>query len=105
MRRVVGYIIAFAAGMGLMAFAFKYHVLYTHDGLILVPKNPPGLASPFADVRTWKPSDWQQHPAITRSVLAHGRSDLVGAPGNEFVHDLLRKIGRAESNEADLRTQ
>jgi hypothetical protein len=43
MRKLLGFFIGMIVGAGLMTFAFKYHVMYSKDGLAVIPKSQAGL--------------------------------------------------------------
>jgi len=103
MRKLLLFFVGMFLGAGLMTFAFKYHVMYSKDGMVLIPKQQAGLSDLYVDVRNWKPSDWQAHPAFVQSLVAHGRSDLIAAPANDLLHDLMRKMDKAEKPEVDSR--
>lgn len=102
MRKVLIFFCGMILGGGLVCFAFNYHVVYANQGLVLVPKDQAGLGEMYADVRSWKPGDWQAHPRLVRSLVAHGRSDLMGLPNPESLRDLLRKFSNAEKVDDDL---
>ena|SRR5579862_8975598 len=101
MRRLLIFFLGMIVGGGLVGFGFKYHVLYTNKGVVLIPKAPASLASPYADVRNWRPSDWQAHPELTHAVVAHGRGDLISQGSNDFLREFLRKAGSAEKIDDD----
>jgi hypothetical protein len=103
MRKLLLFVMGMMVGAGLMAFAFKYHVVYSKDGLVLVPKQPAALSDSYVDVRNWKPTDWQSHPEFVHSLISHGRSDLISAPANDLIHDLMRKMDKAEKPDDDSR--
>jgi hypothetical protein len=103
MRKLLLFVMGMFVGAGLMTFAFKYHVMYSKDGLVLIPKSQAGLSDLYVDVRNWKPSDWQGHPDFVRSLVSHGRSDLIAAPANDLLHDLKRKLDKAEKPDDDSR--
>jgi hypothetical protein len=92
-------------GAGLMSFAFKYHVMYAKDGLVLIPKKQASLSDPYVDVRSWKFSDWQAHPDLVQSLMANGRSDLISGPATDLLHDLQRKMDKAEKPDDDSRIE
>jgi len=102
MRRLLLFFCGMLVGGGLVCFGFNYHVVYSSQGLVLVPKAQPALNELYADIRTWKPADWQNHPGLARSMVANGRSELMGMPGTESVHDLLRKFSNAEKADDEL---
>jgi len=89
-------------GGGLVCFGFNYHLVYANQGLVLIPKEQAGLGDLYADVRNWKPADWQAHPRLVRSLVAHGRSDLISLPNADSLHDFLRKFSNAEKVDDDL---
>jgi hypothetical protein len=95
-RKLFIFVMGMLVGAGLVGFSFKYHVVYTNDGLILVPKKQAALGDLYVDVRNWKPSDWQAHPGLVQSLIARGRGDLIAAPGNEFLREMIRKFDNAE---------
>jgi len=103
MRKLLLFVVGMVVGAGLMTFAFKYHVMYSKDGLVLIPKQQAGLSDLYVDVRNWKSSDWQAHPEFVRSLAAHGRTDLITAPANDLLHDLQRKMDKAEKLDDDSR--
>ncbi len=103
MRKLLGVFVGMIVGAGLMTFAFKYHVMYSKDGLSVIPKSQPGLSDLYVDVRSWKPADWQAHPDFVHSLVAHGRSDLIAAPATDFLQDLSRKMEKAERPDQDSR--
>ncbi len=104
MRRLFGFFLGMIVGAGLVLFSFKYHVVYTNDGLVLVPKKQAALGDLYADVRNWKPIDWQAHPELVRSLVAHGRGDVIGSSATDSLRDMLRRFNNAEKidNETQL---
>jgi hypothetical protein len=102
MRKVLIFVSGMMFGAGLVAFGFNYHVIYANQGLVLVPKDQAGLNDLYADVRTWKPTDWQAHPRLLRSIVAHGRSDLIGLPSSDSLRTLLRKFSNAEKEDENV---
>jgi hypothetical protein len=105
MRKLWVFLFGILVGGGLVGFGFKYHVVYTNDGLVLVPKQQATFADLYVDIRSWKQSDWQAHPELARSLVTHGRSDLLGGPASEFLRDTLRKFGNAEKVDDDFRME
>jgi hypothetical protein len=105
MRKLLLFLIGMFVGAGLMTFAFKYHVMYSKEGLVLIPKKQASLSDLYVDVRNWKPADWQAHPDFVQSLAAHGRSDLIAAPANDFLHELSRKMDKAEKPDDDFRVE
>jgi hypothetical protein len=105
MRKLLLFVMGMFVGAGLMTFAFKYHVMYSKDGLSLIPKQQAGLSDLYVDVRNWKPADWQAHPEFVHSLVAHGRSDLIAAPANDILRDLMRKMDKAEKPDEDSRVE
>jgi hypothetical protein len=103
MRKLLLFVMGMIVGAGLMAFTFKYHVMYSKDGLVLIPKSQASLSDLYVDVRNWKPSDWQAHPEFVHSLVAHGRSDLIAAPANDLLHDLMGKMDNAEKPDEESR--
>jgi hypothetical protein len=102
MRKVLIFFCGMMFGGGLISFGFNYHVVYANQGLVVVPKAQAGLNDLYADIRNWKPSDWQAHPRLLRSLVAHGRGDLIGLPNGDSVRELLRKFSNAEKEDDDL---
>jgi hypothetical protein len=102
MRKVLIFFSGMLFGGGLVCFCFNYHVVYANQGLAVVPKDQAGLADLYADVRNWKPADWQAHPQLVRSLVTHGRSDLMGLPNADSLRDFLRKFSNAERPDDDL---
>lgn len=105
MRKLAIFFFGMVVGAGLVCFAFKYHVLYATEGVVLIPKPQANLSDIYVDVRNWKPSDWQARPELVRSVLAHGRSDLIGNSASEPLRELFRKMGSAERPEDATQTE
>jgi hypothetical protein len=103
MRKLLLFFMGMIVGAGLVSFAFKYHVMYSKDGLVVIPKSQASLSDLYVDVRNWKPADWQAHPDFVHSLVAHGRSDLIAAPANDFLQDLSRKMEKAERPDQDSR--
>jgi hypothetical protein len=97
MRKLLIFFFGMIFGGGLVCFGFDYHVVYANQGLVLIPKEQAGLGDLYADVRNWKSADWQAHPRLVRSLVAHGRSDLIGLPNSDSLHDFLRKFSNAEN--------
>jgi hypothetical protein len=95
MRKLWIFLFGFLLGSGSVWFAFTHHVVNTRDGLILVPKQQAGLADLYADVRSWKPADWKAHPQLVQSLIARGRSDVIGAAATEW----LPKLGNADKDD------
>jgi Zn-dependent protease len=53
MRKLLLFFMGMIVGAGLMTFAFKYHVMYSKDGLVLIPKSQASLSDLYVDVRNW----------------------------------------------------
>jgi hypothetical protein len=104
MRKFLLFCFGVIVGGGLVGFAFEYHVLRTQNGVVLIRKSPAGLGDQFLDVRNWKYSDWQAHPELVQSVVAHGRGDLIGPSSNELLREILHKFGNAERVDDQIRT-
>jgi hypothetical protein len=102
MRKVLIFVCGMLLGGGVVCFGFKYHIVYSKQGLVLVPKDQAGLNDLYADIRNWKPADWQAHPRLLRSLVAHGRSDLIGMPTPDSLRDLLRRFSNAEKEDDQL---
>jgi hypothetical protein len=102
MRKLLLFFCGMLFGGGFVGFAYNYHVVYGNQGLVVIPKDPASLGDLYADVRSWKPADWQAHPRLVRSLVTHGRSDLMGLPNADSVRDLLRKFRNAEKPDEDL---
>jgi hypothetical protein len=105
MRKVLIFFCGTLFGGGLVSFGFNYHVVYANQGLVVVPKDQAGLNDLYADIRNWRPSDWQAHPRLLRSLVAHGHSDLISLPGGDSPRDLLRKFSNAEKENEELQLQ
>jgi hypothetical protein len=103
MRKLLLFVMGMIVGAGLMTFAFKYHVMYGKDGLVVLAKQQPGLSDLYVDVRNWRPTDWQAHPELVHSLMAQKRTDLIPAPDNDLLHDLIRKMDKAEKVDDDSR--
>ena len=102
MRKLLIFFSGMLFGAGLVCFAFNYHVVYGNRGLAVIPKDQAGLGDLYADVRSWKLADWQAHPRLLRSLVTHGRSDLIGQPNADSLRDMLRKFSNAEKLDDDL---
>jgi hypothetical protein len=105
MRKLVLFLMGMIMGAGLMTFAFKVHVMYAKDGLVLIPKKQASLSDLYVDVRNWRSSDWQAHPDLVQSLMTHGRSDLISGPATDLLHDLKRKMDKAEKPDDDSRIE
>jgi hypothetical protein len=102
MRKLVLFFSGMLFGGGLVAFAFNYHVVYSNQGLSVIPKDQAGLGDLYVDVRSWKPADWQAHPRLVRSLVTHGRGELIGVPNADSLRDMLRKFSNAEKPDDEL---
>ncbi|HEX4073536.1 MAG TPA: hypothetical protein VHX68_20320 [Planctomycetaceae bacterium] len=105
MRKVLIFFCGMIFGAGLISFGFNYHVVYANQGLVVVAKDQAGLNDLYTDIRNWKPSDWQAHPRLLRSLVAHGHSDLISLPGGDSARELLRKFSNAEKENEELQLQ
>jgi hypothetical protein len=93
-------------GGGGMFFSYNYHVVRAEKEWLCVPRKSTGLADVYADVRAWRAADWQQHGDLARSLVAHGRGDLVVVPAARgLLDDVLegltgpRRVGEAGSDD------
>jgi hypothetical protein len=61
-----------------MFFSLQYHVIRSESGVRVLPRTPQhSLASTWADVRTWTPSQWTDRLDLARAALAAGATDLI----------------------------
>jgi hypothetical protein len=102
MRKFLIFFCGVLFGGGLVCFAFNYHIVYSNQGLAVVPRDQAGLVDLYADVRSWKLADWQAHPRLVRSLVTHGRGELIGVPNADSLRDMLRKFSSAENINDDL---
>lgn len=66
-------------GMGGAMFVSHYHVVHTHQGVVVVPRTQkPPLRSSYVDIRTWGEAMWVNHPEVTEALQADGRTSLIG---------------------------
>ncbi len=81
-------IVGCVAGCGVMFIALQYHVVYSHDGLQLIPRMPQAtLGLAWADVRNWDAEQWSDRPALVRALIAHGASDLMSESAASKISD------------------
>jgi len=90
-------------GGGAIGFAFNYHLVQSSDGFMLVPKKHASLSCLYADVRTWKPEEWQANPELVQSLVAKGRTDLIGEQATDLMHDSLQRFKYAEKPREEFR--
>ncbi len=102
MRKLLLFICGMFVGGGFVCFAYNYHVVYSNKGLSVIPRDQAGLGDLYVDVRSWKPVDWQSHPQLVRSLVTHGRGELIGLPNADSLRDLLRKFSNAEKPDDEL---
>lgn len=66
-------------GMGGAMFVSHYHVVHTHQGVVVVPRTQkPPLRSSYVDIRTWGEAMWGNHPEVAEALQADGRTNLIG---------------------------
>ena len=81
-------IYGWVAGCGLMFVALQYHVVYSDNGLQLIPRTPQAtLGLAWVDIRNWDAENWTDRPALVRAVIAHGASDLMSESAAVRVSD------------------
>jgi len=63
------------AGWGLAGLSL--HVVRTPAVLTILPKDSLAISDTYADTRSWKPSDLQEHKALVTRLLATDRLDSI----------------------------
>jgi hypothetical protein len=103
MGKFIASLVGVALGVGATIFSYNYHVVHAEKEWLCVPRKQAGLSDVYADIRAWRASDWQEHGELVRSLVAHGRSDLVAVPAARgFLNDFLDGItGPKRVGEAD----
>lgn len=104
-KRSLVFLFGMIVGGCAVGFAFEYHLVQSNDGLMLVQKKHASLSCLYADVRTWKPEEWQAHPDLVHSLVAKGRADLIGEQATDLMHDTLEKFKTAEKPREEFRVQ
>jgi hypothetical protein len=82
-------------GGGAMMFAHRYHVVYTADGLIVVPRTQRvGLLDTYADTRGWDAARWSERPQLAEAMLHVGRGDLmIRGTASGLMNDVQNSLG------------
>lgn len=78
MRRLIWLGTGTVLGALLMWAGMNYHLLRTRDGITLVPKYRPCLASTFIDVRHWGVTEWTEHPELVLTLERNQRTEIIG---------------------------
>lgn len=105
MGKVIAGVVGLVLGAAGVLFSYNYHVVRAEKEWLCVPRKQAGLSDVYADIREWRPGDWQEHGELVRSLVAHGRGDLVVAPAaRNMLDDLLegitgpKRVGEAEDD-------
>jgi len=97
MRRILTFLMGMAAGGLLLWGALQYHVLYTKDGLRIVPKVNAGLAKTYVDIRGFTVADWARNTDIVLAVTNSNRRELMdNAAGDALQNSLDHLLNRGE---------
>ena len=71
----------FAAGLILgsvgMLISMKYYVVRADDGVHLIPKATAELSIPYADVRAFELSDWNEHRDLALAIVQAEKPQLL----------------------------
>jgi hypothetical protein len=78
MGRLWSFLWGAVIGAGVMYGAMTYHVVYTDDGLKVVPKVAAGLASTYVDIRDFGIDDWARHRSLAMALIKADKGELMG---------------------------
>jgi hypothetical protein len=76
--------------------ALHYHVVLTHDGLVVERKEEISFEDTFADTRSWEARDWLRHPRLAKALARRHAVDLTKTAGQaiEKAGEELEKLGK-----------
>jgi hypothetical protein len=92
MRRLSTFITGMLAGAIVLYTALNFHVIRANDGMHLVPKVQSRLGETYVDIRTFRPRDWIDHPAVAEALVRADRQDLLQTAANDALRNGLEQL-------------
>ena len=91
------------AGVATTWVALQFHVVRSEGGFFLIPRETQAqLSHAWADVRTWTPADWAEHPELVQALHKNGSTDIIGDSGRDSVRDsVLERLAPVPFDEDD----
>jgi len=79
-----GTLLVILAAIILMLFglATNFHLIRTDDDLVVVKKESLGLSDTYVDTRGWTFIEWEEHPALTRTMEANKPGEVIRFDSN-----------------------
>ncbi|MEL7267488.1 MAG: hypothetical protein AAFN70_08370 [Planctomycetota bacterium] len=73
----------FIVGAIVLFTLMSYHIVYSENGLVLVPKIDKGFSDPYVDVRGFTIEDWREHRGLAVAVARSQETQ----PASQFRHE------------------
>ncbi|MBN1883394.1 MAG: hypothetical protein JW885_14600 [Deltaproteobacteria bacterium] len=61
----------------LFGLATNFHLVRTDDDLVVVKKESIGLSDTYVDTRGWSFIEWEEHPALMRTMEANEPGEVI----------------------------
>ena len=85
MRSISCFVFGMIVGALLLFAASRYHVVRADDGVHMIPKATAHLAEPYVDIRTFTPTDWDNHKSLAMAIVQADKSYLLQDSAAESV--------------------
>ena len=78
MKRISFFLLGMATGAVLLHAATLYHFVRASDGVHFIAKQPARLSETYVDIRSFKITDWAEHPQLASALVQANQQHLIG---------------------------
>jgi hypothetical protein len=78
MKRISSFLLGMATGAMLLHAATLYHIVRASDGVHFIAKQPARLSETYIDIRSFKITDWAEHPQLASALVQANQQQLIG---------------------------
>jgi hypothetical protein len=77
MKKIIAAIVGFGVLGAAGCWVSGHHVVRVEDGVLVLEKRVRTWGDSYADVRGWRPADYDARPELKRTLIEQGHRDLL----------------------------
>ena len=89
MGRLGTFLLGIVVGGVLVFGSLNYHLLRTHEGFHLVPKQRSRFSQAYVDIRQFTPADWAERPDLAAAIVRSGKEHLLQSSATNALHEQI----------------
>jgi hypothetical protein len=91
MKRMSSFLLGMATGAVLLYAATLYHVVRASDGVHFIAKQPARLSETYIDIRSFKMTDWAEHPQLASALVQANQQQLIGESAAGAIRETVNQ--------------